>query len=587
MKKKIIALLTIVLAIISFTACSKDLEKNVETSALSKNIDKYWQEHNMDALYDDLMDVEYLESIRADMLKMYGENKEILSNYDSDLAAKTVTGTFVGKKIEEDIVAWKGIPYAKSPVGNLRWRAPQKLDASDKVFEAYYFGKTAIQLEGGDEFASLYPQGEDCLNLNVWNNFSDDSTNKPIMVWIHGGAYVQGGTSEPLYDGANFVKNNPDVIFISIAYRTDFLGFINLSKVDGAEDYVDTANLGILDQIAALSWIKENAKAFGGDSERITIFGESAGAGCVSALTLAPQAKGLFQRGILQSGTASSYLRTAEKSIEHTDLIMELSGAKNLEDLLSLSEEDIRKLETIISLEFGLDYTYPQLDGIVLPKDIKAAIESNTRNGIDIMVGTTKDEYNYWTMLYGKELNMQMTQQLIDNSLKDMNDEQLAKYEKFMSLQEGDDYNKLLQYINFRSFHAPARYEADAHAANNQNTYVYLFTEESNDEDLLSYHSFDLGFVLGNVNEKDVKDIPEAYKLSEIMQRMWVNFAKYGDPSICEGEVDEINNINWDKYEIDNPLVMILNSKECRMECDPIKENCDLIKELFLLRIKR
>lgn len=561
-------------------------KNNSDTSKLTANIDKYWHDHNIDALNNVLVDNDVFKSTRAKMLEMYGENKEILSNYDENLAAHTINGTYVGKIDKNNIVSWKGIPYAKQPVGDLRWRSPHKLDECNKVFEAYYFGKTSIQVEGKDEPSSLYPQGEDCLNLNIWNNFLDNSNNKPVMVWIHGGAYIQGGSSDPSYDGTNFVKNNPDVIFVSIDYRTDFLGFINLSKVDGAKDYYDTANLGLLDQIASLSWLKENIKSFGGDPDRITLFGESAGAGSISALMLAPQAKGMFKRSILQSGTSSSYLRTAKKSIEHTDSIMKISGAKNIDDLLSLSESDIRKIETILALDGVLDYTFPQCDDVVIPMDIKGALESNTRNGFDIMIGTTKDEYRYWTLLYGKEANMQKMQVLLNNSLKDMNNDQKNRYEQFMSKQEGDEYDNLVQFFNYRSFHVPARFEADTHSNNGQNVYVYLFTEESNNPDLLSCHGFDLGFVFENISENQVKDIPAAYKLSKIMQRMWVNFAKCGDPSIKEKEIEGINSIAWNKYESNNNYVMILNSNDSHYEHDPIKEGCDLLNDLFWARIK-
>ena len=528
--KKIGILVSVILLILCTAGCvHTENSKKQETSNLTHNIDKYWQVHGIDSALDEIMYSEkYLAEARAEMRAMYGENMEICGEYDEDLAAKTVSGIYVGKADADNVVSWKGIPYAKQPVGDLRWKAPQALDKSNKVFEAYYFGKSSVQVEGGDEPSSLYPQGEDCLNLNVWNNFSDKSDNKPIMVWIHGGAYIQGGTSEPYYDGTNFVKNHPDVIFASMDYRTDFLGFINLSNVPGAEEYTDTANLGLLDEIMALSWLKENAESFGGDPERITIFGESAGGGSVSALMLAPQAKGLFKRGIMQSGTAAAYLRTAEKSMERTEQIMEISGAKDFDDLISLSVSDIRKIETILIIENDVDYPYPQRDGIVIPMDIEKALNSDTRNGFDVMVGTTKDEYAYWTLLYGKDYNLQIMQGLIGQALSKMDDGQKAIYDTFMSAQDGDEYNKLLQFINYRSFHCPARLEAETHAANGQNAYVYYFTEEANDPDLLSCHGYDLGFVLGNVDEASAKDIPAAYRLSGIMQQMWVNFAKTG-----------------------------------------------------------
>ena len=558
-----------------------------EGSAFTANIDKYWQEHDIDGIMAARGNTEEaLADTRAQMLAMYGENKEITGEYDESLAAKTVSGTYVGKFVSDEIAAWKGIPYAKQPVGELRWRAPQAPDASDNVYEAYYFGHSSVQVEGGDEPSSLYPQGEDCLNLNLWNNFADTTENKPIMVWIHGGAYIQGGACTDEYDGTNFVKNHPEVIFASIDYRTDCLGFINLSNVPGAEEYKDSANLGLLDEIQALAWLKENAAAFGGDPERITIFGESAGGGSVSALMLAPQAKGMFKRGIMQSGVSTAYLRTAKKSIARTDKMMEISGAKNLDDLLSLTKTDIRKLESIIICESGLDYTYPQRDGIVIPMDIRAALNSDRRNGFEFMIGTTKNEYNYFTMILGKENNLQAMRSMVDEAKADMNDDQKARFETFMSMQTENEYDNLLQFINYRSFHCPARYEAKTHAASGQNAYVYYFTEESNDPERLSDHGYDLGFVLGNVEENRANDIPAAWKLSEIMQQMWVNFAKTGDPSLNEGEVEGVGAIRWDKYQADDYKVMVLDSQGCQLENDPIREGSDLLEDLFWLRIK-
>ena len=426
-KKSIVTAILGCLTAVSFAAMPSGIAECAapETSRLTVNIDKYWQEHDIDGYLKKLNASEAdLAENRAMMLKLYGENKVISGKYDEKLAAKTMSGIYVGKVVADKIVSWKGIPFAKQPVGDLRWKAPQMPEKSDKVFEAYYFGHSSVQAEGNDEPSGLYPQGEDCLNLNVWNNKADTTATKPIMVWIHGGAYIQGGANTKEYDGTNFVKKHPDVIFVSIDYRTDFLGFINMNNVPGAEEYKDTANLGLLDEIQALTWLKENARAFGGDPERITIFGESAGGGSVSTLMTAPQAKGLFKRGIMQSGVTSAYLRSAEKSMEHTDTIMNISGAKNLDDLKALTESDIRKIETIFCYERSNDYTFPQCDDIVIPVDLKGALNSDRRNGFDIMIGTTKDEYNYWTLLLGKDGNMKymknIEKRLLEMATEDM-----------------------------------------------------------------------------------------------------------------------------------------------------------------------
>ena len=559
-----------------------------ESSKFSANIEKYWQENNMDKILKERKNTEeFLAQNRAKMLKTYGQNKEILGSYDKNLAAVTQTGVYVGKMDANNVLSWKGIPYAKAPKGDLRWKKAQEKEASDKIYEAYYFGKSSVQVEGGDEPASLYPQGEDCLNLNVWNNTASKSKNKPIMVWIHGGAYIQGGANTDIYDGTNFVLNHPDVIFVSIDYRTDFLGFINLSKVPGGENYKDSANLGLLDEIAALKWLKENASAFGGDANRITIFGESAGGGSVSALMLAPQAKGLFKRGIMQSGVSSAYLRSAKTSIEHTNKIMQISGAKNIDDLKALSIEDIRKIATIIVTLNGVNaYTYPQRDDIVIPMDIKAALESNARKDIDMMIGTTKNEFNYWTMILGKEANHQAMKALVSNALADMNDKQKADFKKFMSLQKGDEYDNLLEFINYRSFHVPARFEATSQINSGGNAYVYFFAEESNDKELLSYHGYDIDFVLGNLEKNKVKELKSAENLSKIMQQMWVNFAKTGDPSLKDGDIKGVNAIKWEQYKADSYPVMVFDAKNTGLKSDPAKIGSDLLQDIFWLRIK-
>ena len=581
MINKATKLLIVCLLVSCIVGCSR---KDEEKSNFSANIDKCYQENGVDEIMTMSGNSKQdLKDLSDTMHSMYGENLEITDEYDKNLSIKTDNGTYVGKIVSDDVISWKGIPYAKQPVGDLRWRAPQEPDASDSVYEAYYFGHSPLQAIGNNEPASLYPQGEDCLNLNIWNNTLDASSNKPIMVWIYGGAYVQGGASTDIYDGTGFVLNHPDVIYVSIDYRTDFMGFINLSNVEGAEDYTDSANLGLLDQMQAIKWLKQNAKAFGGDPDRITIFGESAGAGSVSALTLAPQAKGLFKRAIMQSGIASGFLRSKEKSIEHTNKIMEITGAKNIDDLLSLSESDIRKLENIFHYALTNYTIYPQCDDIVIPVDIKEALKSNRRNGIDIMVGTNKDEYNFWTMVLGQEANMVAMQKSEESMLEKMDDDQKTRYKEFMDMQDGDEYNKLLQSINYLGFHSPTRNEANTHIANGQNAYVYYFTEESTD--LLASHCYDLGFVLGNVEVDRVKDLDSAKRLSAIMQQMWVNFAINGDPSLLDGQVEDIGSIKWNTYEPDNYPVMIFDSLNVRQESDPIKNQNDLIEDLYWLRI--
>ena len=307
---------------------------------------------------------------KARIKALFGENKELKTNPDKEHSVKLTNGIFV-PKVEDKIRIFKGIPFALPPINERRWKKPEPVNKSDKVFEAYYNGKSPIQSVINSERASYYPQSEDCLYLNVWVNDECIDKNKPIMVFIHGGSYGWGGTADPLYDGYNFIKLHPDVILITIAYRTGLLGFIDLSYFKGGEDYSDAPNLGIYDQIEALRYIKDNGKAFGGDINNVTIFGESAGGGSVSILPLVKEAKGLFHRVIAESGSlALTYSKEECKSL--TDKLISELKSDSMEDLLKLSTEEFIKINN----KLNESNNFPMRDGKLIPLDPYAVIHN-------------------------------------------------------------------------------------------------------------------------------------------------------------------------------------------------------------------
>ena len=168
---------------------------------------------------------------------------------------KCYNGCFAGST-DNGVTSFKGIPYAKPPVGELRWKAPQPVEASDELFDATHFGKSAFQIKSDSEQASMNPEGigEDCLTLNIWTA-NLEKKNKPVMFWIHGGAYSYGGTADPLYDGRFLVAEHPDILLVSCNYRVGPMGFIDFSNVPGGEAFRTSAYNGILDQIQALRWV--------------------------------------------------------------------------------------------------------------------------------------------------------------------------------------------------------------------------------------------------------------------------------------------------------------------------------------------
>ena len=579
MIKKTIYIMLVLSLMFTMVGCNKN--NNVDKD-FSNNIQQYI-DTNIKEYYESFVASrdEIGKSMKDEMMSTYGENHEITGEFDSSLAATCSNGTFVGKENGDGIITWKGVPYAKQPIGDLRFKVAQQAEESNKIFEAYYFGHSSIQFENVDEASSYYPQGEDCLNISIWNNSNDDSSSKPVMIFIHGGAYIQGGSCEPTYDLTNFVINNPEVLVASIDYRTSILGFINLSNVPGDNEYKYTPNLGLLDIVEGLKWVKKNIAAFGGDPESVTVFGESAGSGIISALTIMPQAKGLINRAIMESGTSTGFLRSKQESLAYTEKILEITKAQTIDDLLCLTDDDLRKIMEIIYLEYPMGFTYPELDGVVLPEDINSVLESDTRNGIDILIGTNKDEMKYFSYFAGKEAMQAVYQTKLDTINAQASKEELERLQAFFDSVDGDIYEKYEKFINYYMFHTPSLFEAKTHADNNQNVYMYYFTEESTIPELKSAHGFELRYVFGNLNDLAASEEPANSTLSAIMQKSFVNFAKTGNPSILENQVEGISSLEWKKYKPDDYQVMILNSNNPHLEIDPLNERNEIVKDLM------
>ena len=187
------------------------------------------------------------------------------------------------------------------------------------------------------------PKGEDCLTLNIWTK-DLNTKNKPVLFWIHGGSYSYGGTVDPLYDGKCLIEDNPDVIFVTANYRVNMMGYIDFSHVPGGEAFPDSPYLAILDLQQALRWVKENIEAFGGDPNKVTVYGESAGGGSTSCLLVAKGSEGLFQRAIVMSGPMDlTYTENVYDQWDQAGYLLKATGCKNMDELMALSEEDLLK----------------------------------------------------------------------------------------------------------------------------------------------------------------------------------------------------------------------------------------------------
>ena len=498
---------------------------------------------------------------------MYHENLRIEGDYDEDLAAKCENGIFVGKE-NEDVISFKGIPYAQQPVGNRRWKVAEPCNKSNDVYEAFYYGKSPIQTKTDSERASYYEQGEDCLNLNIWVNRKNEKTKKPVMVFIHGGSYGWGGTSDPLYDGHNLVKEYDDIILVTVGYRTGIMGFIDLSSVEGSEGYEKSGNLGLLDQVQALKWINKNIEAFGGDPGNVTVFGESAGGGSVSLLPLIDDAKGLFKRVIAQSGSIA--LTFAKDECQNlTNMLLKESDAKNMKELLALSEDKIRKINEALN-----DHNiFPVRDGIVLPTDLYKAYEDGAGAGVDMMIGTNSDETRYWIHeVGGFEIYNIAFPIMLENNMKRVSESDRRMVSAFMALQNNKKIWNISEFYDEMMFRLPAIAQASSHADNGGKTFMYYWTYPSAIKHMGACHAVELAYVFNNLNETIYTGNNINRKLAKQTQDAWVNFARTGNPSTKE--------LSWPLYTTHDRKTMELGN-ESKVVSKPMNEQRILLNNLL------
>ena len=486
----------------------------------------------------------------------YGINRIITGDYDAALSAKCANGIFVGKS-DGAVLAFRGIPFAKPPVGALRWKAPEPAQDGDTVCEAYYNGKSPIQTACPSEQASYYPQGEDCLYLNIWKNQTNNAADKPVMVFFHGGSYGWGGTADPLYDGKTLVTKQPDIILVTVGYRTGLTGFVDLSYLEGGEDFPDAPNLGILDQIEALRWVQKNIAAFGGDPDNVTVFGESAGGGSVSLLPIIPRAKGLFRRVIAESGSVALTF-SREECREFTRRLIREAGTKRMSDLMAMTEDQLKKLNEKLN-EYN---NFPQRDGRLIPVDPYLPYKQGVTKDVEMILGTNAEEMNYWIGEIGGVIPFRFSIPVkYENDLRNLSSEEKRRVKRFMSEMKGHSMWRMARFYDEMMFRLPAVAQAQYHAKNGGKAYMYLWTIPSFVPMRRSCHAVELAYVFGNREETIFTGQVADETVSDTVMQMWTNFARTGDPSV--------DGLKWNTYDGYDRATMIV-SEDPYMQDDPL-----------------
>ncbi|MEU9150113.1 carboxylesterase family protein [Streptomyces sp. NPDC048417] len=460
---------------------------------------------------------------------------------------------------EDGLAVFRGIPFAEPPVGEARFAAPRPARAWDGTREAYAFGPPPPQDLGiqGRTGVLEAPEGDDWLTVNVWTPDPDPAAHRPVMVWIYGGAYKLGHSGSPGYDAQHLARDG-DVVVVSLNYRVGMEGF---AQIEGAP-----ANRGLLDQVAALEWVRENITAFGGDPDQVTVFGESAGGGSVAALLAMPSARGLFRRAIAQSVPGTFF---------STDLAADIAQALAAEiglrpTLADLATTDPRRL-TDAGQSLGVKMPQymgrwgqiaptmtpfsPVVDGEVLPTTPWQALASGSARDVDLLVGHNRDEYRLFLVMggmYGKITEEQATGAL--RLFAPGGEAGVQAYREAFPEASPDELYERVQTDWL--FGIPSLRLAEAQTAGGGRAHLYELTwgAPGNGGLLGACHGLDIPLLFGTF-EADLANLlfagtgvtPEAEALSTRFRAAWSAFARTGDPG-------------WPEFDVQDRLTQVLDT---------------------------
>ncbi|OBK20314.1 carboxylesterase [Mycobacterium asiaticum] len=465
---------------------------------------------------------------------------------NDDLVVETTHGPVRGRQ-DGAVRTWKGIRYAAPPVGHLRFRAPQPPERATEVADATEFGPACPQPVVPKMPLDLgAARGEDCLRVNIWAPaMAEPGAGKPVMVWLHGGAYVMGAASQPLYDG-HTLAGNGDVVVVSINYRLGALGFLDLSSFD-SRDF--DSNIGLRDALAALAWVRDNIAAFGGDPANVTLFGESAGAGLVTTLLASPAAEGLFVRAIAQSSPATS-VYDRERGRRVTLAVLDRLGI-GADEVSKLTEVPTEALVTATSDVFnevpvsnpGTLAFVPIVDGDLLPDlPVKLAQEGRTLP-VPLIIGTNKREAALFRLMRSPLMphTPRAITTMFNQIAAEQPDLQLPTVQEVGSAYSGR--RKTISMATDIGFRMPSVWLADGHSRVAP-VHVYRFDYATPLFKLLlvgAAHATELPYVWGNLGgPQDVTlklgGAKTATAVSARMQSRWTNFATHGSPEGPAGE---------------------------------------------------
>jgi para-nitrobenzyl esterase len=492
----------------------------------------------------------------------------------SETSLVTKSGPIKGVQ-QDGVYVYRGIPYAKPPVGDLRFAPPQDIEPWTDVLDCIKYGPMIAQRRTMPVVLDNTEQSEGALTLNVWTPSAPQGTDKlPVYVYIHGGGYGTGTGTDKTLAGTSFAQNG--VVAVTINYRLSTLGFFASNET--YKQYGTTGNWGLLDQIKALEWIRDNIEDFGGDPAQITIGGESAGSWSVSALLLSPLAEGLFRGAIMESGTIFAVQSLAssrgdlQESIEASQALADVFGVSDTEEgLKHLRQVDpyvLNYLSPFIVNQSSIlspFYLLPVFDGVVLPKDPVAALREGNFNKVNLLIGFNRDEGTLFVP------------STVDESFYEAYGSRMAGEgwpliaERFPVDENNTATQRSQQLVAYTWFTAGSKVFADTLAPDNSVfMYNYHFVAPDSPPALGARHAADIPYVFNTVGASATA---EAKKVAEEMHARWINFIKSGDPN---NGVPLPSATQWPKYDPQKPEVIFFDN-EVTTGTLPNQENLDFV----------
>jgi para-nitrobenzyl esterase len=437
------------------------------------------------------------------------------------VAVHTNAGDLAGDSLATGGAVFKGIPYAAAPTGAKRWQSPQAVAAWRGPRAATAYGAACEQPAQGWNDSVVASMSEDCLYLNVWTPAIKPKVGLPVMVWIHGGAFIGGAGTDPLFSGEQLVKEG--VVLVTLNYRLGIFGFYANPDLTRESVHHSSGNFGLEDQLAALQWVRDNIAAFGGDSEKITLFGQSAGGASVVSLLVSPLTIGQFQRAIVESGAILAgpplkRLKDAET------LGAEFMGGDGLRSLRELSAADLLQRFGSFMSTHQQTRMGPIIDGYVLSADPSEVFKQHQEQKVPLLIGNNAREG------FGR-----LSEDALANAIRQFYGANAPAALPLYAVPDPVLGTPAAQWLTDTSFRCSAVVMASRHSAGDAPVYSYQFEQSiPGREGDGAAHSYELPYVFGNLLPSGALAGPFTAadrQLSNVMLSYWTNFAKRGDPN--------------------------------------------------------